>query len=122
MQLRSTDLAKLAGFEASFPLKSEFRDRYELRSYARALLLGRHLLSDPSLLARGQAYLDRFVLSDPQQQTIYRMWADALTAPVEVLVRHLLADDAQGAALRETAPVFVVISADEINGLVRAGA
>ena len=101
-------------------LKQDFRDAYERRAYLRACLLGQRLLENPALLARGRAFLDRFVKDDPRQRRIYAMWTDTLRLPVEELVRRLLADDARGAALRETAPVFVVIPADEVRALEQA--
>jgi hypothetical protein len=96
-------------------LKQEFRDSHERRAYLRAYLLGRRLVEDPALLARGRAFLDRFVKGDPRQRRTYAMWSEALTLPVDNLVVALLADDTRGAALRETAPVFVVIPADQIR-------
>jgi len=99
------------------PLKRDFRDRHERRAYLRACLLGQRLLHDPALLERGRAFLDRFVRGDPRQRRIYAMWTDALALPVDQLVDRLLADDAHGAALRETAPVFVVIPAAEVRAL-----
>jgi hypothetical protein len=106
----------------SIELKQEFRDAYERRAYLRAYLLGQRLLENPALLDRGRAFLDRFVKSDPRQHRTYALWADALTLPVENLVTELLTDDARGAALRETAPVFVVIPAEEIRALEKAAA
>ena len=103
-------------------LKQEFRDAHERRAYLRAYLLAQRLVENPALLARGRAFLDRFVKTDPRQRQIYAMWSDALTLPVDKLVTALLADDARGAALRETAPVFVVIPAAEIRALEKSAA
>jgi hypothetical protein len=103
-------------------LKQEFRDADERRAYLRAYLLAQRLVENPALLARGRAFLDRFVKKDPRQRQIYAMWSDALTLPVNKLVTALLADDARGAALRETAPVFVVIPAAEIRALEKSAA
>jgi hypothetical protein len=41
---------------------------------------------------------------------------------VDQLLSDLLADDARGALLRETAPVFAVISADEVRDMTRLAA
>jgi hypothetical protein len=103
-------------------LKSTFRDSHERRAYFRAFLLAKRLISDPNLVARGRAYLDRFVKDDPRQSHIYKLWSDAIQLPVEELALTLLADDLQGAALRESAPVFVVIPADEVRALASAAA
>ena len=103
-------------------LKREFRDAYERRAYLRAYLLSQRLLDNPALLGRGRAFLDRFVKPDPRQRRAYVMWTDALTLPVDKLVTQLLADDARGAALRESAPVFVVIPAEEIRALEKSAA
>lgn len=103
-------------------LKQEFRDSHERRAYLRAYLLGRRLVENPALLARGRIFLDRFVKGDPRQRRTYAMWSEALALPVEKLVIELLADDTRGAALRETAPVFVVVPADEIRTLEKSAA
>ena len=100
-------------------LKRTFRDAHERRVYFRAFLLAKHLIDDPELVARGRAYLDRFVKDDPRQSHIYKLWSDAIQLPVEEIALSLLADDARGEALRESAPVFVVIPADEIRALAK---
>jgi hypothetical protein len=122
MQTRTVDLPRLAGLQPAPGAKQTFRDRYELRSYARAVLLAKRLTDDPDLVARGHAYLERFVGTDPRQQRIYALWVDALRLPLEDMLRDLLADTARGAALRETAPVFVVIPADDVRVLVSRAA
>ena len=103
-------------------LKRDFRDAYERRSYLRAYLLGQRLLAEPALISRGRAYLDRFVRDDPRQRRIYAMWLKALDLPVDQLVGQLLADNSHGAELRETAPVFVVIPAEDVRALENSAA
>jgi hypothetical protein len=107
---------------AGVGLKQEFRDFHERRGYLRAFLLGRRLMENPALLAQGRVFLDRFVKGDPRQRQTYAMWSEALKLPIDKLVTELLADDDRGAALRETAPVFVVIPADEIRALEKSRA
>lgn len=102
--------------------KREFRDAFERRAYLRACLLGKRRLEEPALVTRGGAYLDRFVRADPRQRRTYALWTDALQLPVGELVAQLLADDAHGAALRETAPVFVVIPAEDVRALEKSAA
>jgi len=97
----------------SLPLKAEFYDRHEWRAYLRMVEVARRLVDAPELLERGRDYLEKFVRGDPHQKHIYQLWRAALALPVEDIARHLLADDERGAALRESAPVFVVISAAE---------
>jgi len=101
-------------------LKQEFRDAYERRAYLRAYLLGQRLLANPALLDRGRAFLDRFIKTDPRQHRTYVMWTDALALPVDKLVTEMLADNSRGAALRETAPVFAVIPAEEVRALEKS--
>ena len=103
-------------------LKRDFRDAYERRAYLRACLLGKRLLDDPALLVKGRAFLDRFVKNDPRQRRIYALWTETLELPVDQLVMRLLADDDRGAALRQDAPVFVVIPADDVRALEKSAA
>jgi len=117
----ATDQHHLSPLLAIEP-KREFRDAYERRAYLRAYLLGKRLLEEPALITRGRDFLERFVRKDPRQQRIYAMWTEALNFPVDQLVSELLADNTRGAALRETAPVFVVIPADEIRALEKSAA
>jgi hypothetical protein len=121
MRANVTDIAGIESL-APFQLKNDFRDRYELRSYVRAMLVAKRLLENPRLIDRGRTYLDRFVRDDPRQARIYLLWTDALRLPMDQLLSDLLADDARGALLRETAPVFAVISADEVRDMTRLAA
>jgi hypothetical protein len=118
MWTHSTDLAQVAGLKGVPTPKHDFRDRSELRSYARAVLLAKRLLDDPGLISKGQSFLERFVATDPQQHRIYDLWSHAIRLPIMVLVRDLLSDDERGAYLRETVPVFTVIPAEEVRGLL----
>jgi hypothetical protein len=45
-----------------------------------------------------------------------------LSKPTEQIVIDLLSDDPKGAALRETAPVFVVIPAEDVRALANSTA
>jgi len=119
--LVDNDLAAL-GLPPAIELKRDFRDAYERRAYLRACVLGKRLLAEPVLIKKGRTFLDRFVKPDPHQQHIHALWTDALGLPVEELVLQLLSDDARGETLRETAPVFIAISADEIRALERSAA
>jgi hypothetical protein len=103
-------------------VKEIFRDGHERRSYFRAFLLAKRLIDDPGLVARGRAYLDRFVRDDPRQSHIYNLWSETIGLPVEEIALRLLADDLRGEALRESAPVFVVIPAEEVRALARTAA
>ena len=108
--------------DQALSLKSTFRDAHERRAYFRAFLLARRLIDDPGLVERGRAYLDRFVKNDPRQRHIYKLWLEAIDLPVEEIVLGLLTDDARGDALRESAPVFVVIPAEEVRALAKIAA
>lgn len=122
MQLRAANFGDALGPRYAGPMKSHFRDRYELRSYARIVLLARRLLDSPELVGRGRAYLDQFMAGDPHQRQAVEAWRAALEAPVDQLVALLLADDPRSAALRETAPVFTTISPQAVSELVDAAA
>lgn len=106
----SNRLATLAA-----PLKERFRDSHERRSYFRSVLVAERLLDNPELVARAQAYLDRFVRNDSRQAKTYALWKNALRQPVEEIARQLVADTPEGAALRDSAPVFTVISPTELK-------
>lgn len=120
--MRPDSFEQRLSLPAGVQVKRNFRDAHERRAYLRACLLATRLLDDPALLARGRAFLDRFVKTDPRQARIYAMWRDALDLPLDQLVGELLADNGRGAALRETAPVFVVIPADEVRSLEKSAA
>ncbi len=108
--------------DGAIRLKRAFRDAYERRAYLRAFLLAKRLLEQPELVARGRDYLERFVKDDPRQRRSYRLWVDTLRLPTEQIVIDLLSDDPKGAALRETAPVFVVIPAEDVRALANSTA
>jgi hypothetical protein len=102
----------------SLPMKELFYDAHERRSYLRAVEIAKRLVDDPSLVARGKEFLERFSRRDPHQTAAYRKWSKILRdAGPEEIARMLLQDSAEGAELRETAPVFVVIHEQEARRL-----
>jgi hypothetical protein len=116
------DLAPVIESHGIAAPKREFRDRYELRGYVRAIIVAERLLAAPELVERGRAYLDRFVKDDPRQRDIYRLWIEVLQFPIRELAAALLADDHRGATLRETAPVFEVVPVEAVNRRLRKAA
>lgn len=117
MQRYNADLAQLAGLSGVEGPKHAFRDRAEVKAYARAILLTKRLLEDPTLVERGRSYLDRFVSKDPNQKRSYDLWIIMLATPLEHFVPQFLADNDDGAFLRETAPVFTVVPPNEVREL-----
>jgi hypothetical protein len=99
--------------------KRTFRDAHERRRYCRTVLTVTRLLANPDLVGAGRNYLEQFVRDDPRQRRVYRLWDQIIQLPVEQIALRLLADDAQGEALRESAPVFTVIPPQEVQALSR---
>lgn len=122
MRIRTNNLCEAAGLEGFTGLKQDFRDRYELRAYLRSILLAKRLIDSPGLVKRGREFLEKFVRDDPRQRAVFDLWVGMLALPVPILVANLLADDERGALLRETAPVFAVISREEVSELARLAA
>ena len=107
---------------ASLPLKRSFYDAHERRAYLRMVEVARRIVDDESLVQRGRAHLERFARNDARQAHAYRAWSSLLLRPPEDIARALLADDDRGATLRDTAPVFVVISAPQAKEIWRRSA
>lgn len=104
----------------SVGLKDRFRDAHERRSYLRAVHVARRIVDDPSLLDAGRVFLDRFVRDDPRQSAGYALWLRTLElAPGDIALR-LIEDSEAGEALRDSAPVFAVISKTEAEDIWRA--
>jgi hypothetical protein len=80
------------------------------------------IVDDYALIDRGRAFLERFVRDDPHQAVAYRVWSELLHASAQTIARELLADDARGALLRESAPVFVAFSAAQAKEIWRRSA
>src|ERR1019366_8428660 len=93
----------------SMALKKSFCDAHERRAYLRMAEVASRIVDDPSLVERGRGFLNRFVRADPHQRTAYDAWVELLGCEPEQIARELLADTAKGEALRDSAPVFVVI-------------
>ena len=94
---------------ASWPKKTSFHDAHERRAYLRMVQVASRLIDDATLLQRGRAFLERHSRGDPHQRAAYEVWDRLLEAAPEEIARALLADTEEGALLRDTAPVFVVI-------------
>lgn len=97
--------------------KRVFRDRHDERTYLRALEIARRLLADPSLISAGREFLETHVAKDPHQSRHYNIWSVLLSNPVETIVRCLLEDSPEGADLRDTAPVFFVVTPEAARKL-----
>jgi hypothetical protein len=100
-------------FVRSLALKQDFYDAHERRAYLRMVEVGKRIVDDPSLLEHGREFFERFTRGDQHQRLAYLRWMGLLDAPPEEIVRRLLDDTEDSAELRNTAPVFVVISGEE---------
>lgn len=107
---------------ASLPLKREFYDRHEKRSYLAAREIARRIVDDPDLLLAGREFIERFMRPDPHQELYYRLWDELLRLPPTEIARRLLEDSDQGALLRDTYPVFVVLPPDRRAELIETAA
>ena len=104
-------------FLLTISLKSEFRDAHERRAYRRAMEIAKRIVDKPALVLQGRTYLERFIREDPHQRRVYETWDKLVDEEPQAIGRQLLADDAIGAFLRETAPVFTEIGADQARVL-----
>ncbi|MCJ2070191.1 hypothetical protein MKK75_15525 [Methylobacterium sp. J-030] len=100
-------------FVGSLPVKLDFHDRSKRRSYDVTRRVAAHLVDNPALVEHGRAYLERCVRPDPAQARYYALWVELLRRDVRQIVRQMLEDTPQGDLLRDTQPVFVVISPEE---------
>jgi hypothetical protein len=103
----------------SLPLKRAFYDAHERRAYLRMMEVAACVVDDSGAIERGRAHLERFARQDARQAGAYRAWSDLLRSPPQDIARALLADDDRGAALRDTAPVFVVFSPERVKEIWR---
>jgi hypothetical protein len=97
---------------ASVPLKTEFYDRHERRAYERAVEIAKHVVNNPSSIASAVSFLERHVRPDPHQRDAYEMWRALLRREPGEIAREMLEDSDRGAELRNSAPVFVVLSGE----------
>ncbi len=100
-------------FVGSVPRKADFHDRNKHRSYELTRQVAARLIDDPGLVANGRSYLERLVRPDPAQAHAYTLWADLLNQDVGQIVRQMLEDSPKGDLLRDTQPVFTVVSPEE---------
>ncbi|SFU71354.1 hypothetical protein SAMN02799631_01914 [Methylobacterium sp. 174MFSha1.1] len=103
-------------YVGSLPAKTDFHDRSKRRSYVFTRAVATRLVDNPTLIRNGQAYLERHMRGDPRQSRYYAMWTDLLRQDVTVIARRLLEDSPDGDLLRDTQPVFVVLSPSERAG------
>jgi hypothetical protein len=104
---------------ASVPLKTDFYDRHERRAYLRAVEIAKRIVEDPKIIANAAAYLERHVRPDPHQRGVYDTWKVLLTREPGFIARSMLEDSDQGAELRNSAPVFVVLRGEYDLALLR---
>lgn len=111
-------------FVESIPRKTRFYDRSEWRSYELSRVVAARLIDEPSLIENGRDYAMRHMSKDVAQSEYFRMWDALLQRDVAEIVRSLLEDTPRGALLRDTQPVFCVLSSEarqEILARARSG-
>lgn len=111
-------------FVESIPRKTRFYDRSERRSYELSRVVAARLIDEPSLVENGRDYAMRHMSTDPAQSEYFRMWDALLRRDAAEIVRSLLEDTPRGALLRDTQPVFCVLSPEvrqEIAARARSG-
>ena len=100
------------------PRKTSFRDRHEHRVYVRSLEIARRIADDPRLIDQGRRFMERHMRDDPHQRVTYELWSALLDLPAAEVANRLIADDEMGSLLRETAPVFVVMTPHPVEPFV----
>ena len=101
-------------------MRDSFHDRHDRIAYAKACAVARRLREDPSLVAEGRAWLERFVAPDPHQAKALLAWRRVLDLPAEAIADLLEEDSAEAQWLRETRPVFCTFSPVEMVALIKA--
>ena len=114
---QTTPVSKGEALAASLRKKTVFYDRHEERAYKRATLLAARLIDDPRLVNQGEKYLDLHVKCDPHQRHSYALWRALLTDAPERIAAALLDDTPLADDLRNTAPVFFVITPSDARRL-----
>jgi hypothetical protein len=84
----------------------------------RAVEIAELIVGDPGAVLRGHAFLERFVRPDPRQKRVYELWLKALANEPRQIAARLLADDDEGERLRESAPVFGVITPERARTIM----
>lgn len=97
-------------FVGSLPRKADFHDRNKRRSYELTRRIAARLIDDPGLVANGRSYLERLVRPDPAQAHAYTLWSAVLDQDIRQIASQMLEDSPRGDLLRDTQPVFAVIS------------
>ncbi len=98
-------------------LKQHFHDAHERRAYLRAVETAKRLADDPTLLQPGRTFAERFMRMDPHLSPYYALWLDLLSKDALSVARSLIEDSEQGALLRDTSPVFVTFTEQELAAL-----
>ena len=97
-------------FVESLPRKTRFYDRNERRGYALTCAIAARLIDEPALVRNGLSHARRHMSADPSQSRYFAMWQEELERDVADIVRNLLEDSSRGKLLRDTQPVFCVLS------------
>lgn len=100
-------------FIRSLPLKKQFHDRNERRRYEFALVTAAKLIDDPGVLKVGLDYMKRHMSGNSVRADYYALWLELISRDPREIARELLADTPRGALLRDTRPVFYVLTGTE---------
>ena len=102
---------------ADTKLKQRFHDAHERRAYARAVETAKRLVDAPELVERGRRFAEQVMRPDPHMARYYETWSKLLNQDVGTIARNLIEDSQHGALLRDTCPVFVTFTRQELESL-----
>ena len=108
-------------FIRSLPLKQRFYDRHEWRRYEITRFIAGKLIDDPAIRQSGLDYIYRHMGESDARADYRALWLELIARDPKDIARELLADTDRGALLRDTKPVFYVLSAAERDAVL-AGA
>ncbi len=101
--------------------KRASHDAHQRRAWLRTAEIARRIVEEPELVTGAQRFIEKFVRDDPHQVSAYRVWSGLLRRPPAQIAAALLEDSPHGAELRETAPVFVAFSREELRDIWARG-
>jgi hypothetical protein len=99
-------------------MKTRFYDRHDHIAYLKAREIARRIVDNPALIEDARRWLEEVMAPDPHQARYAAMWREVLARPAVEIAAALVEDSERGQLLRETRPIFAMITSQDVCSLM----
>lgn len=99
-------------------MKRQFYARHQHIDYLKACEIARRIVANSATIEHARQWLEEVMAPDPHQQQYVAIWRELLTRPAVDIAAALVEDSDRGQLLRETRPIFDVLTSQDVVRLM----